>query len=55
LLSLGVKWLVMVCTIAMALDHLQIGSRIVPLAFGILFGESCSHWRWRWDWDRRKW
>jgi Conserved TM helix len=38
LLSLGVKWLVMVCTIAMALDHLEIGSRIVPLAFATLFG-----------------
>jgi hypothetical protein len=38
LLSLGVKWLVMVCTIAMALDQLQIGSGIVHLAFGILFG-----------------
>lgn len=38
LLSLGVKWLVMVCTIAMALDHLQIASGIVHLAFGILFG-----------------
>ena len=38
LLSVGVKWLVMVCTIAMALDHLEIGSGIVHLAFGILFG-----------------
>jgi uncharacterized membrane protein len=38
LLSLGVKWLVMVCTIAMALDHMQIASGIVHLAFGILFG-----------------
>jgi hypothetical protein len=38
LLSLGVKWLVMVCTIAMALDHLEIGRDIVRLAFGILFG-----------------
>ena len=38
LLSLGAKWLVMVLTIAMALDHLQIGSGIVHLAFGILFG-----------------
>jgi len=38
LLSLGVKWLVMVCTIAMALDHLEIGRGIVILAFGILFG-----------------
>jgi hypothetical protein len=38
LLSLGIKWLVMVFTIAMALDHLQIGSGIVHLAFGILFG-----------------
>ena len=28
----------MVLTIAMALDHLQIGSGIVHLAFGILFG-----------------
>jgi hypothetical protein len=38
LLSLGVKWMVMVMTIAMALEHLQIGSGIVHLAFGILFG-----------------
>jgi hypothetical protein len=38
LLSLGVKWLVMVCTIAMALDHLQVASGVVHLAFGILFG-----------------
>jgi hypothetical protein len=38
LLSLGVKWLVMVCAIAMALDDLQIGGGIVHLAFGILFG-----------------
>lgn len=38
LLSVGVKWMVMVLTIAMALDHLRIGSSIVHLAFGILFG-----------------
>lgn len=38
LLSLGTKWLVMVLTIAMALNHLQIGIGIVNLAFGILFG-----------------
>jgi hypothetical protein len=38
ILSLGVKWLVMVLAIAMALEHLQIGSGIVHLAFGILFG-----------------
>jgi Conserved TM helix len=38
LLSLGVKWLVLVLTVAMALDHLGIGRRIVGLAFGILFG-----------------
>jgi hypothetical protein len=37
-LSLGVKWLVLVLTLAMALDHLQIGGHIVELAFGILFG-----------------
>jgi hypothetical protein len=37
-LSLGVKWLVLVLTGAMALDHLQIGQKIVDLAFGILFG-----------------
>lgn len=37
-LSLGVKWLVMVLTAAMVLDHLQIGGMIVELAFGILFG-----------------
>jgi len=37
-LSLGVKWLVLVLTAAMVLDHLGIGGRIVELAFGILFG-----------------
>jgi hypothetical protein len=37
-LSLGVKWLVLVLTGAMALDHLRIGTVIVDLAFGILFG-----------------
>jgi len=36
-LSLGVKWLVLVLTAAMALEHLQIGGNIVGLAFGILF------------------
>ncbi|MBW4025876.1 mechanosensitive ion channel family protein [Acidipila rosea] len=38
LLSLGVKWLVLVLTAAMVLDHLAIGGQIVDLAFGILFG-----------------
>jgi hypothetical protein len=38
LLSAGVKWLVLVLTLAMALDHLSIGGRIVYLAFAILFG-----------------
>jgi hypothetical protein len=37
-LSLGVKWLVLVLTAAMVLDHLQIGGNVVELAFGILFG-----------------
>ncbi|WP_213806468.1 hypothetical protein [Granulicella sp. dw_53] len=37
-LSLGVKWLVLVLTAAMVLDHLQIGGTVVDLAFGILFG-----------------
>jgi hypothetical protein len=37
-LSLGVKWLVLVLTAAMVLDHLQIGGKVVELAFGILFG-----------------
>ncbi len=37
-LSLGVKWLVLVFTGAMVLDHLQIGGLIVELGFGILFG-----------------
>lgn len=37
-LSLGVKWLVLVLTTAMVLDHLEIGGRIVELAFGIVFG-----------------
>jgi hypothetical protein len=37
-LSLGVKWLVLVLTATMVLDHLQIGGNVVELAFGILFG-----------------
>jgi hypothetical protein len=38
LLSFGIKWMVMVLTTAMALDHLQIATGIVHLAFAILFG-----------------
>jgi hypothetical protein len=38
LLSLGVKWMVLVLTAAMALEHLGIGGSIVTLSFGILFG-----------------
>jgi hypothetical protein len=37
-LSLGIKWLVLVLTAAMVLDHLDIGGLVVELAFGILFG-----------------
>jgi hypothetical protein len=37
-LSIGVKWLVLVLTAAMVLEHLQIGGAIIDLAFGILFG-----------------
>jgi len=38
MLSLGVKWLVIVLAVAMALEHLRIAPGIVELAFGILFG-----------------
>ncbi|MEO8128620.1 MAG: hypothetical protein ABJF23_15910 [Bryobacteraceae bacterium] len=38
LLSVGVKWLVLVLTATMALNHLGIGGRILDLAFGIMFG-----------------
>jgi hypothetical protein len=38
LLSLGVKWLVLVLAGAMALEHLGIGGNIVTLSFAILFG-----------------
>jgi hypothetical protein len=38
LLSAGVKWMVLVLALAMALDHLAIGGKIVHIAFGILFG-----------------
>jgi hypothetical protein len=37
-LSIGVKWLVIVLTVAMALEHLKIAPGVVELAFGILFG-----------------
>ena len=36
--SYATKWLVLVLTAAMVLDHLSIGAAIVDLAFGILFG-----------------
>ncbi len=38
LVSLGVKWLVMVLAAAMALEHLGIGGGLVRLSFAILFG-----------------
>ena len=38
LISLGVKWLILVLSTAMALDHLRIGGDILKLAFGIIFG-----------------
>src|SRR5262249_46149106 len=38
LLSVGVKWLVIVLAVAMALEHLKIGAGTIQLAFGILFG-----------------
>jgi ABC-type multidrug transport system fused ATPase/permease subunit len=37
-LSIGVKWLVIVLAVAMALEHLRIAPGVVQLAFGILFG-----------------
>lgn len=38
LLSLGVKWMVIVFTVAMVLDQLAIGGSVLKLAFAILFG-----------------
>ncbi len=38
LLSLGLKWLILVLAGAMALNHLEIGGKIVDEAFAILFG-----------------
>jgi hypothetical protein len=38
LVSVGVKWLVILLTAAMALEQLGIGGEIVILSFGILFG-----------------
>jgi hypothetical protein len=38
LLSLGVKWMLLVLAAAMALQHLGIGGSIVTLSFAILFG-----------------
>ena len=38
LMSLGVKWLVLVFTAAMALNQVHIGGLVLTLAFGILFG-----------------
>src|SRR5262249_6415727 len=36
-LSVGVKWIVIVLSLAMALEHLRIAPGIVEIAFGILF------------------
>jgi hypothetical protein len=38
LVSLTVKWLVLIVAAAMALDHIGIGRMVLLLAFGILFG-----------------
>jgi hypothetical protein len=38
LLSAGVKWMIVVLALAMALEHLQIGGSILFIAFAILFG-----------------
>jgi hypothetical protein len=38
LLSLGVKWMVLMVAAAMALDHIGIGRTALLLAFGIIFG-----------------
>jgi hypothetical protein len=38
LLSLGVKWLVLIVAAGMALDHIGIGRTVMLLAFSILFG-----------------
>jgi hypothetical protein len=38
LISLGVKWMILVCAAAMAIEDLGIGGAIVRLAFAILFG-----------------
>jgi len=38
LISVGVKWMVMVLTAAMALEQLGIGGQIVTISFAILFG-----------------
>lgn len=38
LLSLAVKWLVLLVAVAMALDHLGIGRTVLLLTFAILFG-----------------
>lgn len=38
LLSLTVKWLVLIVAAAMALDHVGVGRTVLLLAFGILFG-----------------
>lgn len=38
LLSLAVKWLLLIIAGAMALDHIGIGRTILLMAFGILFG-----------------
>jgi MFS-type transporter involved in bile tolerance (Atg22 family) len=38
LLAIGIKWLILIMAVAMALEHLHIGQQILLVAFAILFG-----------------
>jgi len=38
LLAIGIKWLVLIMAVAMALEHLHIGQQVLLVAFAILFG-----------------
>ena len=55
LLSLGVKWMVLALTTAMALDHLRIGERLLTWPSASCSGASSCRCHSRWGWVRATW
>ncbi len=56
LLSMGVRWMILVFTGAMVLDHLALGGRdLWSWDSGFCLEVSCLRCHWQWGWDRAIW